>query len=238
MSLFKAKQIDKPIAGPVVITGFNANGASNTVTTVLTTALNTAGNLGTSVPLQDSATGGIGILVSSGTNVIRVFNSTTKDPIATVATGEEVYAKLTSAAGVYTTTYFTNENGVETPYSFASSTAIDFIFNYVYSFEKYPYDAALRVAQKYVGDDPQVATPGSLVKEQLAVTATNTVGNLGFTPKDAQAVSISVNGQALYSKANIHFTVTGQALSFTAGQLTAIGYSIETTDTVFAEYFK
>jgi hypothetical protein len=237
MSLIKSKQIDKPIAGPIVVTGFTANGGSSTITTVLTTALNTAGNGGTSVPLQDSASGAVGVLVSSGNNVVRVYSNATKDPIQT-ASGEEVYGKITSAAGVYTLAFFSNENGVETAHSFGSNTSIDFVFNYVYSFEKYPFDAALRVSQKYVGDDPQVATPGVLVKEQLTVTATNTVSNLGFTPKDAQGVSLTVNGPTLYSKGNTHFTVTGQAISFSAGQLTAIGYSIETTDTVFAEYFK
>jgi hypothetical protein len=237
MSLIKAKQIDKPLAGPVVVQTFNANGGSATVTTPITNALSTAGNGGTSVPLQDSASGGIGIMISSGNNIVSIYNSTTKDPVAS-ASGEEVYGKLTSAAGVYTLSFFSNENGTETAYSFSSATNIDFVFSYVYSFEKYPHDAALRVHQKYVGDDPQIATPGTLVKEQLTVTATNTVSNLGFTPKDAQAVGLTVNGQTLYSKGNTHFTVTGQALSFSAGQLTAIGYSIETTDTVFAEYFK
>lgn len=236
MSLLQSKQINKPIAGPIVVSSFTANGGSSTVTTPLTTALNTAGNGGTSVPLQDSASGSIGVLVTSGSNKVKIFNNATGDPIAS-ASGEEVYAKLTSAAGVYTLTYFTNENGTETAYSFGSNTSIDFVFNYVYSFEKLPVDVFLRVPQKYVQDDPSSTSPGTLVREQLTVTATNTVSNLTSTPKSAQLVILTVNGATLYSKSNLHFTVTGQAISFSGGQLVAIGYSIETTDTVFAEYF-
>jgi hypothetical protein len=234
--LLKSKQVEKFIAGPVLVGAFTANGGSSTITTALTTALNTAGNGGSAVPLQDSASGGVGVLVTSGSNKVKIFSNTTQDPLQS-ETGEEVYAKLTSAAGVYTLNFFTNENGTETAYSFGSNTSIDFVFNYVYSFEKLPVDIFLRVPQKYVQDDPTTSSPGTLVREQLTVTGTNTLSALTSTPKNVQGVILTVNGVVLYSKSNLHFTVTGTAISFSGGQLTAIGYSIETTDTVFAEYF-
>lgn len=237
--LLQDKQIEKLIQGFARISGLSAVGAtlSTIITTPLTTVLGTAGKNGGAVPLQVATTTTEGVITSGQGNRAEVYDATTKEKIFNQVgpnSGEEVYARITEAAGVYTAEYYylANGTGVETAYTFPATLSIDIEFIYQFTFTHLPADFAVSVKYRNVADDAKSA--GFTYQEQLTVTALNTVSALSFSPVDPAQVRLTVNGQTLY--AVIHFTVTGLAISFSGPQLTAIGYSIDTTDTVFAEY--
>ena len=98
MTLFKAKQISKLLAAQIRVAGFAASGSSNVVTTPITSALSTAGDGGISVPLQVSASSGLGVVTAAPNNRIEIYDATSKAKISSA--GFEVYGRLTEAAGV------------------------------------------------------------------------------------------------------------------------------------------
>jgi spore germination protein YaaH len=86
--------------------------------------------------------------------------------------------------------------------------------------------------QSKINDDIKNAN-GLYTVEQLVVTGTNVVNDLANTPFSVNNIIITVNGVDLY--AGTHFTVAGQAITFDP---VVIGYDIETTDTLYAVYFR
>lgn len=236
----QSKQIEKLLQGFVRISGLSAvNATSSTViTTPLTTVLGTAGQGGVAVPLQVATTTTEGVITSGQNNRAEIYDAVTKDKIFNQVgpnSGEEVYARVTEAAGVYTAEYYylANGTGIETAFSFPATTSIDVELIYQFTFEHTPSDFATAVKYRNVADDAKSA--GFTYQEALTVTAVNTVSSLSFSPVDPAQVRLTVNGQTFYSV--LHFTVTGLAISFSGPQLTAMGLGqIDTTDTVYAEY--
>lgn len=231
--MFQPKQVKKFLGGWVGFTAFASGiGSSVVVTTPVTAALSGVGDGGKSVPLQPASSTQQGVYVTPPNNKVAIVLSSTKAPILD-AVDNEVYGRLTQAAGVYTLSFFSLVGGTETAYSFSASVNIDVYFTYQFSFETVPPDFALaateRPTQSIIG-----GAGGQLYTQQVTVTGTNTLANLNYVPTDPTLVVLTVNGESLY--AGLHFTVTGQAFSFSGAQLTAIGFSIETTDTVFALY--
>ena len=85
MPLMKSKQVDKIISAPVKITGLAVSSASTEViiTTVLSSALQQAGNGGTSVPFQVSNhVLEQGVVVVPPVNRTDIFNNITKEKLA------------------------------------------------------------------------------------------------------------------------------------------------------------
>lgn len=235
MSTVPAKQIIKILAAPIRVNNFSANGSSNTVTSAITTALTTAGAGGVSVPLQVSASEGLGVIASGANNKVEIYSSTSKDKIGSV--GEEVYGRLTEAGGVYTLSYYTLSNaGIETAYSFSSATNIDFEFNYRFDFARFPTDGAISITARNISNDPG-STGGMLQREQLTPTAQNTLPNLTKTPISASGVSLIINGIEYDSfgggAAPFSVNISTKAVSWSAANA---GFSIETTDRVIAQY--
>lgn len=236
---FPSKHLIKPLSASVRINGFSASGSSGTVTTPLSTALSTAGEGSTSVPVQ--AVGGsntIGVVVASPNNRVEVYSATTKRKIAN-ANGDEVYARLTEATGVYTLSYFVlPASGTETAFTFASATNIDFEFNYRFSFDRLPADAIVSTRARNVSDDPAAIAGGGLTPrdEFLTVTALNTVSGLSFVPSGTAIVELVVNGESFdsFGGANAPFSVSGQAIIWNAVNARM---PLETTDRVVARYF-
>lgn len=152
----KSKQIEKNLATSIQISAFSGAGADDVVTSVITTALSTAGNGGVSVPLQVSTSVDvIGVITSSPNNRVEIWNATTKDKINDV-NGEEVFGRLTQSGGVYTLTYFSLNptTGAETAHTLAA-TSIDFEFNYRFDFERFPTDAPIAVGATQRNARPQ-----------------------------------------------------------------------------------
>ena len=234
MSLIKSKQIERIIATYVRVNGYSQIiGGAGIVTASITTALNTAGNGGTGVPVQDSPNVNTeGVIVSGTTNRVEIYDGDTKQKLSNPA-GNEIYARITSPGGVYTLTYYTIENGVETPYLFTTITSLDFEFGYRFTFATLPADAILFIQARNVDDDPGGAATERVYYELKTVTAVNTVNNLSKPPVSNTDVILVVNGKSEDGMAGGAFSVAGQAITWNA---TNAGYSLATTDRVVAIY--
>lgn len=234
--LLQPKQISKIITAPVKIAAFtfSSGESAEDVTAELTTALNLAGNNGTSVPLQTS--GDVftqGVVVSSPNNRCEVYDNVTKEKLTT-ATGEEVYGKLTFAASVYTLTLYYLDGGAETLHTTTGDVDIDFDFSYRFTFEKLPADALISSYVRNVSQDPH-GSQAALIVEKLTVTGTNTLSALANIPATPTNTKLVINGHAEYAKgASPSFAVSGTTVTWNAGNS---GYALETTDTVFVEYY-
>lgn len=229
MSQLKPKQIAKFLSTFVGLVNLSVTNASSlNITAALTTALATAGDGGVAVPLQVGSAIQQGVIVS-GNNQGDVWETGSKD--APVIGGNQVYARITHAAGVYTASFYTNVGGVET--AAVINGNFDIAIPYVFSFETLPRDALITWNSLSPGDAQGAG--GTLYVEALTVTAPNTITNLTRAPINPATAVLTVNGQSLF--AGTHFTITGQAITFSGPQLTAIGFSIATTDQCFMEYW-
>ncbi|MGA7934723.1 MAG: hypothetical protein WCA35_14355 [Kovacikia sp.] len=232
MSTVPAKQIIKVLSAPIRVSGFAAAGPDDVVTSVITTALSSAGNAGVSVPLQvSSAVTAVGIITSPPGNRTEIYNATSKDKIAH-SSGNEVYGRITESGGVYTLTYYYySDAGVETPYSFAS-TSIDFEFNYRFDFDRLPAEAIVAIKTRNIADDPTVSS-GGVYTEKLVVTAQNTISDLAKTPTTSGNVLLFINGIVYDTFSTAPFSISGKAITWSASNA---GFSVETTDRVVAHY--
>jgi len=222
----ESKQINKLLSGFREISGFTANGINDVVTAEITANL---GTLPVQVYVPDVTEG----VITTGNNRVEIWNSTTQEKVTDASGMYEVYARLTEAGGVYTLTYFYLDNtGTEQSHDFTVGTDIDFIYAYQYTFQHLPNDFAIVLPESKVNQDIKNAN-GLHTVEALTVTATNTVNDLVSVPFNVNNVIITVNGLALY--AGIHFTIVGQTITFLPIN---IGYDIETTDTLYAIYFR
>lgn len=224
MALTQAKQIFKFLQGFMGVTNsaVTATNNSKVVTVEVTTAVGT-------LPLQLASATQMGVVVAPfGGNRVEVWDNATKEKLKD-ANNNEVYGRLTEAAGVYTLSFFTLVTGVETAYTFGANTNIDYEFVYQYDFANLPADVIVRFPQVAINNDPERG--GIQVQEQLTVTATNTISNLTFTPKNVNQVLFFVNRTIVTTLDGI--TVAGQSVTVTP---VTLGYSIETTDTVIAWY--
>jgi hypothetical protein len=237
MTRLSSKQIIKLADGFIRVLNLSASGGSNVVTTLITTALSTAGDNGVAVPLQVASNTAMGVV----TNVtIPIFSNLTKraiiDTAVADASSNEVYGKLTESGGVYTVSYFSLINGTETAYSFPSATAIDFLIPYRFDFERLPKNFAISypigdVNLPSVGSSPQA----SWFRESLNVTATNTISLLTKTPVSNTDVFLYVNGLEMppYGGASADFSVTLKTITWNANNA---GYNLATTDKVTVAY--
>lgn len=230
--MLKAKQIQKVISSAVGCLTTSVTGGSYNATTAITSALAIAGGGGVSVPLQvssDEAT--IGVVSSAPSNRVEVNEASTKDKFKDLA-GNEVYGRLTQASNVYTLTFYTFVAGVETAYSFADATNIDFFFLYRFDFNRLPADFAFAIGIRAIAQDPRTSS-GAAFSELLTVTATNTVSNLSKTPISVTTLKLAVNGEN-YGSQNNSFTLAGKAITWSASNS---GIQLDTTDVVIASYF-
>lgn len=233
MSLIKRKQIDAIFSAPIRINNFTGSTGSNTVTTQITSVLNTAGRGSVSVPLQvSSGEEVVGVITTGANNRVEIWANATKDKIKD-SSGEEVYGRLTESGGVYTLTYYSlnTTTGAETAYTL-SSTAIDFEFNYRYDFNRLPADFATALTSRNVQQDP-ASSGATLFAELLTITALNTINDLTKTPSSTTSIEFIVNGLSEDTFANSGFSVTGKAITVNA---TNLRYNVETTDRIVARY--
>lgn len=232
MALLQRKQLDWINAGWVGISAFEASGGSTLATADITSALLSAGRAGTPVPLQVSVGEGQGVITSGNNNRIEIFDATTQSRLVDV-NGDEVYGRITEAAGAYTLTYYVLDAGVETAHTVNPATDIDFYFPYRFSADKYPVDAAITLPMKS-GSNAGAGTTNPEFSEQLAVTAVDTVASLTKLPIALSAIKLSVNGQLFSSvETNPAFTVAGNAVSWSSANA---GFALAVADRVVAYY--
>ena len=214
---------------------FSASGADDVVTTAITTVLSTAGDGGVAVPLQVASATLIGVVTATTDNVCLIVNTATKRPVAD-ATGNEVYGKLTEAAGVYTLTYFSLIAGTETPYTGFSATGIDFYFIYQFDAYRFPRNSGTALSGKVIQQDPSGSAGSTNRIEKVTVTALNTLAALSFAPTATTNIILHVNGKSenAFGGGNAAFSVSGTAVTWSAANA---GYALQTTMDVIAQYW-
>jgi len=235
--MVQAKQIEKVLQAFVRVSAFAATGGNDTVTTPITTALSTAGNGGVSVPLQvSSGIAVIGVVTASNHNRVQIFNSDTKLAIADEG-GNEIYGRLTESGGVYTLTYYVNDAGTETGYTFGSSTDIDYEFIYRFDFDRLPDSVATSSKNRNVSDDPAGIGGNEWINEAITVTSTNTLADITYTPATNTKIFLMVNGVTVnaFGGGSAAFSVSATTITWSA---TNAGYALTTTDNVVAFYEK
>jgi hypothetical protein len=229
-TLIQAKQIDRLFDAPVVITGFAATAAtSNAVTAAITTSVSTAGNGGTSVPLQVATATASGVVTLAGVNYVDIYDATTNLKLVSAA-GNEVYGRLTEAAGVYTLSYFTEVAGVETAFTMTAGN-IDFRYSYRFTLATIPVDAMTRTQTTFVGQDPK-SSGVTLRQQTLTPTALNTLPALTVAYNATPGIfQLKVNGVTY--EITDGFTVAGTTVTWTSA---TVGFDLTTTDRVYALY--
>jgi hypothetical protein len=234
MSKLDSSQIKKMFDAHVRVTGFSATGVSDTITTPLTTAVSSAGDLGVSVPLQvstyNSGTQTEGIVTASGQNKVEIYDATTKQKLDD-GQGNEVYGRVTESGGAYTLSYFSLIAGSETSFDIGSTT-IDFEFPYRFELHNLPVNALIAIQSRNTDEDAGGGA-GRLVRELLTVTSTNTLSNLTYTPDESSNVHLTVNGKGEDTLSGSGLTISGKTLTWNAG---TIGYACKTTFRVVAHY--
>lgn len=209
-------QLDWIQAAPIVGLNLSALGGSTNVSTPLSTLLNTAGRGGVAVPTQVSTSDTvIGLIVTGVNNRITLRNNITDDPIRNGE--EEVYARLTNSGAVYTFTYYSNLNGTETPYSFASTTAVDFVVPYRFDADRFPTDALIAAQATLLNPDVVGTNVAAFYAEPLAISTINTVPPLTKMPANASIVHLTVNSAVYWaSTPSPAFSVSGKNITWIA----------------------
>ena len=233
-NLIQAKQINKILSTGVKVNTFTstASNVSDIVTAAVTSVLSSAGAGGTSVPLQVSSNDTqVGVITTGVCNRVEIWDSTTLLKLSSNQ-GNEVYGRITEAAGVYTLSYYTLVGGVQTPFTI-DGRDIDFTVNYRFDFRRFPADCAISMTSREVNDDPGLGANGRWETQVLTVTALNTVSSLAYTAGDPTKVVFDVNGQTFLSNnASTPFSVSGTAVTYSSGP-----FNLETTDLVTVRYF-
>lgn len=234
MSLARAAQILKILAGYVRTEGITANGSSVDITSDITTTLATAGFEGNPVAVTPSPdVASPGIIVTPGFNRIEIYDNTTKEKFTELS--NEVYGRLTEAAGVYTLSFFYLDGGSETVYAFTAPTDIDIEFGYRFKLGDLPTDIFIGLTVRNVQQDAGGGGGSTNIKaELLNVTGTNNIADLSFTPDPLSNVTLFVNGiEESQVGATPSFTTSGKQIIWNSSNA---GYDVETTDRVVAKY--
>lgn len=234
------KQLDWIKGVPVEIVGFASTASdSAVVTTAISTALSTAGRLGGAVPVQITTNTETQGIVTTGANARSEIKLTaTGKKIDGDGEGNEVYGRLTEAAGVYTLSYFYNDaTGTEQTYTFASSENINFTICYRYRSDDIPVDALYGILSRDIQQDPgtSVFIP---VDEVVTITGTNTFAALSQIPNPLTAFKLKVNGVPFDSLAGSPVSVAGTTITWTPAAFGAQdAYNVTTDDRATAHYF-
>lgn len=227
-NLIKPKQIDLVITCPVCITGFTSSVAtSDVVTTPLGTVLTTAGKGGGSVPLVVSASENVeGVITTGANNRVEIWDDVTKEKLQD-GNANEVYGRLTEAAGVYTLSYYSLVAGTETAFTM-DGRDLEWCFNYRYELKDLPPDCLVYSSSRNVNDDPRVSKQGTCYCEELTVTALNTLSNLTYLPSAFPCFDMTVNGVDVAVGGSGGASITGKAITWDETGY----YDLEVTDCV------
>lgn len=212
-----------------------AAGNSIDVTAEITTALGTAGRNGTAVPVQPSANIDTeGVIVNAPYNATLMFDSVSKEVTKNQGTGNERYAKLTEAGGVFTISFFSRDAaGAEQPDS-APASNYDFEFPYLFQAHNAPAYAGISVTSRNVSQDPDGG--GATAAERLTIVTDNVIPDAagpvnlnGAAWLDWRGFQLSANlaGDAVTIDAAgaITYDSAATGMTISAGEIVTMYYS-------------
>ncbi len=208
------KQINNNKIGQMFVSGFVAAGESDIATSVLVTA---AINDKVTVIPSTGTENSLGFLVTNPLNKVKIVNNTTKSLIGDI-NSNEVFSRLTEAAGVYTLSYFSIQNGTET--SVTLNQTIIFFPEYNYEFKDFPFDSPLRLLDNII-NVVAVAPSASIITDDITINQIEDIKeidlslkNITITLGDISLGSITKNKRMLFKiKINNGFAATFKSLS-------------------------
>jgi hypothetical protein len=181
-----------------------------------------------------------GVVVNAPYNKIFIRNAVTDDQYED-ATGNEVYARLTESAGVWTLSYYSEIVGVETVYSFSVSSDVRFyyqVLSKVISSTAPVYNQMFFVPSANATADIITATTAVQGKTQLSTASTDvsasasnagttnaTVANANHTHRGVSSLSVTsplYGAVTLIAGPNINVVQSGQNITFSMAGFTAI----------------
>lgn len=238
------KQQSGNIAHWVNIQNFTlTSGTSVVITPALATALNTAGEneFGAVAPVPDVISASkiaSGIIASGVSNTCQLFDATTKQKLKD-ASNNEVYGRITDAAGVRTVSYYSLVAGVETAYTLPADTAADVLVPYRFPWNLFPTDTFLTIGGTYINDDPTATfTRQQQTTERLTIATANTIPALTLLPDVTTNVELIINGVSYFSFGGAGvaaFDVVGQNITWNPTN-TESGFNVQPSDFVVAKY--
>lgn len=236
MPQLQPKQINKIISAPIKIVGLSVSNGVNyvIVTSVITSALTTAGQGGVSVPTQVSSdVYSVGVVTTSPNNKSEIFDNTLKTPNVD-SHGNEIYGRIIYSSSDFRLNFYSLLSGVETAYVTTNSITIDFDFIYRFDFNTLPADYAVSFMTRNVNQDAKAQNTIPIV-ELVTILGTNSISPLANIPVSPTKTILVINGhEEYYLGGSPSFTISGASITWSA---TNAGYSIETTDSVYAKYF-
>lgn len=185
MTKVKSKNINTLIGSTVDITGVTLSSGINNIAATLTTQLSTAGNLGLPLSLTESTNQSTeGVVTNTPFNKVEVFRTSSRAPI--LSSNYKVFGRITKSGAAWNLTYYTNQSGVDTPYTFPIATNCYIKLPYRFQVEDIPVEH-FALAKANVFDDIAPAD------------------NVLFTPGGSGMLSTDVNAAIL----EVYSLVTG-----------------------------
>lgn len=211
MTRAQKKQINNNKIANMIVTSFAATGNNDIVTPELVTA--TAVDNVTVIP-STGVESSLGFLVTTPDNKLKIIDSTSKSLVGDL-NSNEIFGRLTEAAGVYTLTYFSIQSGIETAVSITRT--VDFFPCYNYALKDFPFNAGVRLVNSIsavVAQAPSfLAVTGDVTINQLfdIVEIDRTAGDIVITLGDISLGSILKNKEMLFKVVDLTMnTVTFQ----------------------------
>lgn len=193
------------------LTGSVTGGTSTALSAAIAALVIDSGTATDATGAGNSTTPGV-ILNSSFAYQIPIRNATTRDVIDD-GSGNEVYARLTSA-GPYTLTFYSYASGVETPYSFGAPTSIDIGYVLVsQDFMKLPAYAGV-VQGEFFGD--QAGAVGSVADTQITTAGPFTGLLTGLTTQSAVNAKVDDLGSTAVGEGASLIKISDAGGNFTA----------------------
>ncbi len=197
MTRAERKQIDNNKIGQMFVSGFIAAGASDIVTPELVIAA--AADSVTVIPSTGTGSS-LGFLVTNPLNKIKIVSNTTKSLIGDI-NSNEIFGRLTEAAGVYTLSYFSMQSGIEV--SVSLNQTIGFFLEYNYEFKDFPFDSPLRLLDNItnvVAVAPSLleASSDTTINQQFDIVELALSSNITITLGDISLGSITKNKRMIF----------------------------------------
>lgn len=168
MTLISAKQISKNLGGYVNVPSVTTVGSSIDITSLLTTALTTAGYNGTSVTLKSSTSETLdGVITNTPNNIVFLFNATTKEKI--YFNGNQVYGRITKLLSVYTISFYYFNINVETSYTFLANINLHYEIPYRFSLKNLSTDVILNTLTRFMPDNGSGGSIGSTLFKHVVI---------------------------------------------------------------------
>ncbi len=192
------KQIDNNKIANQIVSSFVSSGNSDIVTSQLVAS---AAIDGVTVIASDGSESSLGFLGTIPDNKIKIIDNISKTLIADF-NSNEIFGRLTESSGVYTLSYFSIQNGIET--TVIINQTIDFLPAYNYALEDFPFNSGIRLSNSILSVLAQapsylLITSDTTINQHFDIVEIDkTAGNILITLGDISLGSILKNKEMIF----------------------------------------